>query len=90
MRRQYPAALTPEDEYIFGRVHGGWYRRFGRFPTESFGPDRRDADLMLEAQQCAKGGGPASIDVRGIACRGYNEHGYWIEDTEDGEGIWLR
>lgn len=51
--------------------------------------DRRDAALMLHTQQIASFG-PAAIELYGIPCRGWNEHGYWIEDTDDGEGVWCR
>lgn len=52
--------------------------------------DRRDAALMLEAQEIARWYGPAAIELHGIACRGWNDRGYWIEDTDDGEGLWQR
>lgn len=88
-----PAApLIPEDRLIWSRVE----LRFADGPGHlylwiaSMPADCRDAALMLLAQRIAKGGGPAAIELYGIACRGWNELGYWIEDTEDGEGIWMR
>lgn len=62
-RLKFPAQLTTEDEYIWGWVHGGWYRRFGKFPTETFGPDRRDADLMWKLSTYTKVGHPPVVHI---------------------------
>jgi hypothetical protein len=53
------------------------------------GQDNRDAELMLEAQEFAQFG-PAAIELYGIAFRGWNSPAYWIEETEDGQGVWMR
>jgi hypothetical protein len=84
-----PILLTKEDTAIWCRV----YLRHGRRPEFGVVPavlaDRRDAELMLRAQEVAQFG-PAAIELYGIACRGRNSPPYWIEDTADGEGIWQR
>ncbi len=81
------AALTEEDSHIwYGRSPLGYNLVLRHISIEC---DRRDAALMLEVQQVAEWG-PAAIELHGIACRGWNDRGYWIEDTDDGEGIWQR
>jgi hypothetical protein len=86
MRRFTPFALTEEDSRIWTRQ--ARYAYDGSFFL-SRNQDRRDADLMLQAQEVAQFG-PAAIELYGIACRGWNSSAYWIEDTADGEGIWQR
>lgn len=87
------APLTNEDCGIWLMVTYTLYSRSGpiKREAESFKPgcDRRDAALMLEARQEAEWG-PGPIELHGIACRGWNSQAYWIEDTDDGEGVWMR
>jgi hypothetical protein len=88
--RLFPVApLTDEDMWA-------WCFALRKMDTKTSGSwsayeqaDRRDADLMLQAQEVAQFG-PAAIELYGIACRGWNSPPYWIEDTADGEGIWQR
>jgi hypothetical protein len=84
-----PANLTPEDTSIWCEV----YLRAGRRPefgiVRAAAADRHDAELMLQAQEVAQFG-PAAIELYGIAFRGWDSSAYWIEETADGEGIWMR
>jgi hypothetical protein len=89
--KRLPAGTwTTEDTDIWVRVlerHGlYWYASNLIWFQEQ---DRRDAELMLQAQEVAQFG-PAAIELYGIACRGWNSTPYWIEETADGEGIWQR
>jgi hypothetical protein len=86
--------LTEEDWSIWLRLRAGqfdssnddsWLEIVDHYEAS----DRRDAELMLRAQEVAQFG-PAAIELYGIACRGRNSPPYWIEDTADGEGIWQR
>jgi len=82
-----PILLTKEDHDIWCRVT--WDGHLHGWHELAQDSDRRDAELMLRAQEVAQFG-PAAIELYGIACRGWNSPPYWIEDTADGEGIWQR
>jgi hypothetical protein len=76
--------LTEEDYSILAhlcdrsgtKLYWAWCRIVGD-------SDERDADLMLEAQHVAEWG-PAAIELHGIACRGWNDRGYYRER------VWMR
>jgi hypothetical protein len=90
--KPFPSApLTLEDMAIWSGIQRRWIARFYNVLREHVTSevDRRDADLMLQAQEVAQFG-PAAIELYGIACRGWNSTPYWIEETADGEGVWQR
>jgi hypothetical protein len=80
--RLNPAPLTFEDIHMFvtrgGRIPGN---AWGAKVVQLFMADRRDADLMLLAQEVASHG-PCGIELNGIACRGWDQ-------AEDGRLRWL-
>jgi hypothetical protein len=87
-------ALTPEDQAIWRAICCFSFHR-QRLSVcaehQAQEQDRRDADLMLQAQEVAQFGPSAAIELYGIACRGWNVCAYWIErDDEEGEGTWHR
>ena len=66
MRRPNPAPLTAADMLIWFAIDRHDIFRIAR---ES---DRRDADLMLLAQQVSSCG-PCAVELHGIACRGWSQ-----------------
>lgn len=70
-------------------LHGGRTAWAVSLRALALAGDISDADLMLHAQEVAQFG-PAAIELYGIAFRGWNSTPYWIEETDDGEGVWMR
>jgi hypothetical protein len=70
MKPSPPAPLTEEDFWIWQRFHSrGWKVR--HWVHRMFDADRRDADLMLQAQEIARFGS-AGIQLYGIDFRGWD------------------
>lgn len=71
--RLEPAPYTQEDSDIWMCV-GLWgpFALNDKLELSSSIGDRRDADLMLVAQEIARFG-PCAIELYGIACRGWDQ-----------------